>query len=139
MRHAFTLIELVITLCVLSILSAIALPRAGRLLDSIHVHSASAEVQTMFSAARHAAIARGAQSMVEIDTVRQNVSVSIASDTILTRAFRPEHGVRLSATRLKMSYAPTGMGHGAANLSVVVRRNSIVDTVFVSRLGRVRH
>jgi hypothetical protein len=37
-----------------------------------------------------------------------------------------------------MSYAPTGMGYGAANLSVVVRRNAAVETVYVSRLGRVR-
>jgi hypothetical protein len=38
-----------------------------------------------------------------------------------------------------MSYSATGLGYGAANLSVFVRRNDSVDTVFVSRLGRLRH
>jgi len=50
-----------------------------------------------------------------------------------------EHDVQLSASRVRMSYSPTGIGYGAANLSVVVRRSAVVDTVFVSRLGRVRH
>jgi hypothetical protein len=47
--------------------------------------------------------------------------------------------VVLSASRARVVYSASGFGYGAANLSVVVRRNSAVDTVFVSRLGRVRH
>ena len=35
MRHAFTIIELTVTLCILSILSAIAIPWAGSILDRV--------------------------------------------------------------------------------------------------------
>ena len=48
------------------------------------------------------------------------------------------HGVTLSATRDSMAYAPNGLGYGASNLSIIVRRGAVTDTVVVSRLGRVR-
>jgi hypothetical protein len=65
--------------------------------------------------------------------------VSLGTDTVRKRDIGAEHGVELSATRVRMSYSAMGIGYGAANLSAVVRRRSAVDTVFVSRLGRVRH
>lgn len=139
MRHAFTLIELTVTLCILSILSAIAIPRAGRVLDGIHVHGAVIEIESLFSTARHIAIARGAQTTVEIDTVAQAIYVSAGGGKLRDAKIGADHDVRLSTTRSGMSYSVTGMGYGAANLSVVVRRNSVADTVFVSRLGRLRH
>jgi prepilin-type N-terminal cleavage/methylation domain-containing protein len=139
MRHAFTLIELTITLCILSILSAIAIPRAGRFLDRTQVHGAVIEIESLFSTARHMAIARGAQTAVEIDTATGSIYVSAGGDRLRDAKIGADHDVRLSATRSGMSYSATGMGYGAANLSVVVRRNSVADTVFVSRLGRLRH
>ena len=139
MRRAFTIIELTVTLCILSILSAIAIPWAGRVLDSVKVRSAGVEIESLFSAARHIAIARAAQATVDIDTAAQSMSVSVGDDTVRRREIGTAHDVRISANRLRMSYSATGMGYGAANLSVVVRRNASVDTVFVSRLGRVRH
>ncbi|MDP9200738.1 MAG: prepilin-type N-terminal cleavage/methylation domain-containing protein [Gemmatimonadota bacterium] len=139
MRHAFTIIELTVTICVLSILSAIAIPWAGKVLDRVKVHGAAVEIESMFSAARHIAITRAAQATVDIDTIAQSINVSVGSDTVRKREIGTAHDVMLSASRVRMSYAATGMGYGAANLSVVVRRNRAADTVFVSRLGRVRH
>ena len=139
MRHAFTLIELTLTLCILSILSAITIPRAGRFLDAIHVRGAVIEIESLFSNARHLAIARGEQTTVEIDTAARVIYVIAGGARLRTAKIGADHDVRLAATRSGMSYSPTGMGYGAANLSVVVRRNSFADTVFVSRLGRLRH
>ncbi len=139
MRHAFTIIELTVTLCILSILSAIAIPWAGGILDRVQVMSAAVEIESLFSAARHIAIARAAHATVDIDTIARSINVSVGSDTVRKREIGAAHDVRLSATRTRMSYSATGIGYGAANLSVVVRRNRAVDTVFVSRLGRVRH
>ena len=139
LRAAFTLVEIAITLCIISILSAIAIPAGGRLLDSIRVNGAVVEIGSLFGAARHFAIARSTQTTVEIDTAHRVINVLAGQDTLRKREIGRVHDVRLSATRVRMSYAATGMGYGAANLSVVVRRNDSVDTVFVSRLGRVRH
>ena len=139
MRHAFTIVELTVTICILGVISAIAMPSVGKLLDSIHVRGAVLEIELLFSGARHIAIARSAQTTVDIDTVDQAIYVSVGVDTLRKREIGNDHGVRLSATRVRMSYSATGMGYGAANLSVFVRRSSFVDTVFVSRLGRLRH
>jgi prepilin-type N-terminal cleavage/methylation domain-containing protein len=138
-RRAFTIIELTVTVCILSILSAITIPWAGGVLDRIRVRSAAVEIESLFSAARHIAIARAAHATVDIDTVALSISVSVESDTVRKREIGAAHGVLLSASRVRMSYSATGVGYGAANLSVVVRRNRAADTVFVSRLGRVRH
>jgi prepilin-type N-terminal cleavage/methylation domain-containing protein len=139
MRHAFTIVEIIVTICILGVLSAIAMPSAGKLLDRVHVRGAVLEIESLFSGARHIAIARSAQTTVEIDTVNQAIYVSVGVDTLRKRKIGKDHGVQLSATRVRMSYSPTGMGYGAANLSVFVRRSDSADTVFVSRLGRLRH
>ena len=139
MRHAFTILELTVTICILGVVSAIAMPSVGKLLDRIHVRGAVLEIESLFSGARHSAIARSAQTTVDIDTVNQTIYVSVGVDTLRKREIGKDHGVQLSASRVRMSYSATGMGYGAANLSVYVRRNSSADTAFVSRLGRLRH
>jgi prepilin-type N-terminal cleavage/methylation domain-containing protein len=139
MRHAFTIVELTVTICILGVLSAIAMPWAGELLDRARVRGAVVEIESTFSGARHIAIARSAQTTVDIDTVAQAIYVSVGVDTLRKRRIGADHGVRLSASRVRMSYSATGMGYGAANLSVFVGRNASADTVFVSRLGRLRH
>jgi prepilin-type N-terminal cleavage/methylation domain-containing protein len=139
MRHAFTIVELTVTICILGVISAIAMPSVGNLVDRVHVRGAVLEIESLFSGARHIAIARSAQTTVDIDTVNQAIYVSVGMDTLRKQAIGKDHGVRLSATRVRMSYSAAGMGYGAANLSVYVRRSSFVDTVFVSRLGRLRH
>jgi len=139
MRSAFTVVELTITICVVAVLSAIAVPWAGELLDRVHIRGAVLEIESTFSGARHLAIAQSAQATVDIDTATQTLYVSVGADTLRKRRVGADHGVQLSASRVRMSYSATGMGYGAANLSVFVRRNASVDTVFVSRLGRLRH
>jgi prepilin-type N-terminal cleavage/methylation domain-containing protein len=135
----FTLVELALSLSIMSILSAIALPRAARFIDSAHVRGAVIEIESLFESGRHLAIARGAQVALEIDPVSGSAYVIADTDTLRSRQISAEHGVELSAPRIRMVYSAIGLGYGAANLSVVVRRNAVADTVVVSRLGRVRH
>ena len=139
MRRAFSAIELTIVVGVVSILSAIAMPTMTRLLDRIRVRAAVTEIESLFAAARHIAIAQGAAVSVEIDTVARTISVTLDGDTVRRGRLGAEHGVQLATNRSSMSYSPTGIGYGAANLSVVVRKSAVADTIVVSRLGRVRH
>jgi Tfp pilus assembly protein PilE len=137
LRPAFTIIETTIVVCLISILTAIAIPSFARVIDAIEVREAATEVETSFSVARHLAIARGAQAFVELDTAGRKVIVRIASDTVRKRELA-QHNIEMKATRTSMSYSAIGVGYGAANLTVVLSRNRSFDSVVVSRLGRVR-
>lgn len=139
MRRAFSAIELTIVVGILSVLSAIAMPSMTRLLDRVRVRAAVTEIESLFATARHAAIARGASANVEIDTVGRTISVTLDRDTLRKGMLGAEHGVELATNRTSMTYSAIGVGYGAANLSVVVRKSAAAETVVISRLGRVRH
>ena len=139
MRRAFSAIELTIVIGVVSVLSAIAMPGMTGLLDRMRVRAAVTQIESLFGAARNIAIARSSVASVEIDTVAGTISVTLDRDTLRRGDIGIEHAVRLSTNRVSMAYSPTGIGYGAANLSVVVRKSSVADTIVVSRLGRVRH
>lgn len=138
MRRGTTIIELALSLSIISILSAIAYPRIGRLMDGIHVRGTVTEIHSLFTAARHHAITRSERVTVQIDTARGSISLLAGADIIRARGFVDTHGVTLAANRASFTYSPIGIGYGAGNMTLIVRRNARVDSVFVSRLGRVR-
>lgn len=133
-----TLIELVIALAIVAILLSMAAPRIGALRDRASVRSAATEIAAILSSARRVAMLRSTGAMVVIDEGNAAASVIAGADTVLAREVGSELGVRISATRDTVLYAPSGRGWGASNTSIVVARGRWADTLFVSRLGRVR-
>jgi Tfp pilus assembly protein FimT len=133
-----TLLELMVVLCVVAVLLAIAVPSAARVIDRITVRSVGEEIAAIFATARELAVVRRSAVSVLIDTTGATVRVRGEADLVLERRFGPTYGVRLSATRDAMTYDPRGLGYGAANLTLVARRGAAAETVLVSRLGRLR-
>jgi prepilin-type N-terminal cleavage/methylation domain-containing protein len=138
-RKGFTIIETAMVIAMSSALAAITLSRAWSFIDRIEVRGAVTEIESMFSLARHAAIARGSQVTLDIDAGRRVVSIRAGTGVISSREIGAAHGVLLSTNRTSITYSPIGVGYGAANFSLVVSRRNVVDTIVVSRLGRVRH
>jgi len=138
MRAAFSTHEMMLVLLILGLLAAVGLPRAARQLDRIHARGAAAEVVSVLATARHAAIRQGRRTAVRFDRPRARVTVHAGSDTLLVRPLAGTHRVTLAATRDSLAYRADGLGFGAANTSIVVRRGAAAETVVVSRLGRVR-
>lgn len=81
---------------------------------------------------------RSTAAMVVIDEGRSTASVIVGADTLLAHDAGSELGVTITATRDTVVYGPSGRGWGASNTSIVVARGRWADTIFVSRLGRVR-
>ncbi len=138
-QAGFTLLDCVAALTIISILTAISVPKAGGFLDSLSVQGATSDAFAIFSTARSAAVTNGAQASVDIDTARTTMAVRVGQDTVLKRDLGRVHEVKISATRQSITYSANGLGYGAGNLTLVIRRGRAVDSLFVSRLGRVRH
>jgi prepilin-type N-terminal cleavage/methylation domain-containing protein len=139
-RHrGYTLLDVVVAMAVMSILSAIALPRAGAFLDSIRVEGAVSDAFAVFSAARHTAVARARQTTVEIDSVKTTMTIRVGTDTVLKRELGTVHDVKVRASRSSITYSAAGIGYGAGNLTLTISRGRALDSLVVSRLGRVRH
>ncbi len=139
LRTGFTIIETTIVLAVAAVLMAIGLPRAWGFIDRIEVGGAVTEIESMFSLARHVAIARGQQVTLDIDVGARAISIRAGPDLIRTREVGAAHGVMLATNRTSITYSPIGVGYGASNFTLIVSRNRAADTIVVSRLGRVRH
>lgn len=137
-RPAVTLAEVAVVLAVMGVLLALAAPRIAGSADRAAVGAAAGELTSLFATARRTAIHRRVPVAVEIDTMRGAVRVVAGGALLLRRDIAGAYGARLSANRDSMAYDPRGLGIGAANLSVIIRRGAAVDTVVVSRLGRVR-
>jgi Tfp pilus assembly protein FimT len=123
---------------VAALLAAVAARSGARALDAAAVRAAAAEVRGAFTTARGLAVLRAERTAVRLDSAGGAVVVHAGADTLRRLGVGARHGVRLAATRDSMAFAPPGIGHGAANLRVVLSRGRAADTVVVSRLGRVR-
>jgi prepilin-type N-terminal cleavage/methylation domain-containing protein len=137
-RSGYSLIELVMVIAIISILAAITLPPITELLDHIAVLGAATDAEALFDAARHTAIARSKPVVVAIDTSASTLTVYTGSDTLRQRNEGALHGIHFAASRLTTTYAPTGLGVGTANLTLLITKHNATDTVIISRLGRVR-
>ena len=138
MRQGVTLLELAVVLAIIGVLCALGIPRLLRFMDRSHVRHATNEIVTAMAVARTAAVTRQAHVTVRFDRVRSAVTVISGTDTLLTRELGAVYGISLLASRDSSAYAPTGLGYGAANQTVVVTRGDVMDSVIISRLGRVR-
>lgn len=133
-----TVIEVLIVMTIAGTLMAIAIPRGQLMLDRISVHSAAGDVAMTLTSAREFALASRSAVAVDFAGPGGALRVRRGPDILFTRNIALAHGVELTQTRDSMAYGPLGLGLGAANLSIIVRRRAAVETVFVSRLGRIR-
>lgn len=133
-----TLPELLVVLALIGILGAVGVVRVSALRDRLSVRAAASEAAGTFALARRWSVSRATRTALTIDTAGAALVVRSYTDTVAHRRLGASHAVTLSATRDSMAYAPNGLGYGASNLSLVIRRGAAAETVVVSRLGRVR-
>lgn len=140
MRRGLTLAELVVVLAIVVIVIAITLPRLSGIRDWIAVNAAAQDVTTSIAVARNAAIMQGVRSRAVID------ADSLRMDRWQGDSWGPmerwpgplQHGVGLAVTNPVIVFDPIGLGWGVSNTRIELRRGDRVETITVSRLGRVK-
>jgi type II secretory pathway pseudopilin PulG len=138
MRRATTAIEMLVVLSMIALVIGIATPTFGRLRDGIAVRNATAEALSAFTLARRSAIVRASRASLSIDQPPGYITLTVGGEMLLQRDLEGIYGVSISSTRDSTGYSPHGLGIGAANLTLVIGRGSVAETIFVSREGRVR-
>ena len=133
-----TLIEITVVVAVIALIAAIGTPALLRRLDRSRVRHAAGELTSVLALARATAIARETYVSVIFDTADSAVYLTAGRDTLVARAIGAVYGVSIASNRDSATYGPSGLGFGAANQSIVLRRGDVVDTIVISRLGRVR-
>lgn len=136
-RPGLTVLELTVVLTIVGLLTTLAVPRLVGLRNASAVRSAASEVAASFTLARQSAIMGRSTVAVVLDTASGEVIVRSGSRLVSRRQLRGIYSVLLSANRDSAVYDPRGMGFGVSNITIRVRRGSFVDTLTMSRLGRL--
>lgn len=137
-RAGSTLLEQIIVLAALGVCLSVMVTGGARLLNTAAVHGASREVSELFAMARDRAVATGTRTAIHLDPIRNRIVVHAWQDTLARLDLGRDQGILLETTRDSMAYMPSGLGYGAANLRVILKRGVSRDTITVSRLGRVK-
>lgn len=135
----FTLLELMLVLAITALAWAIGLRQVHRYLDRMATRAAVLQASLAVAEARDAALAQHAMTTLGIDTVAGTVAVLAGGERLRLYALGLQHGVTLSTSRDSVTFDVRGLGYGAANLTLVARRGTAVDTLVLSRLGRARY
>jgi prepilin-type N-terminal cleavage/methylation domain-containing protein len=137
-QRGTTLPEMMVVVTIVGVLAVVAFGRSSGLRDRMSVRAAATETIATFALARRWSVTRATRTAITFDTASASVLVRSYDDTIAQRRLASSHGVTLATSRDSMAYAPNGLGYGASNLTLILTRGAAAETIFVSRLGRVR-
>lgn len=140
MLRGYSLAELAIVLAVIGVMTGLALPIWEGLLDRIAVERAASEVTTALAVARNAAVLRATRARLSI--AADSLGIDEWGDRTWLPVWRwpgPEsHSVSLEVSNGTVIFGATGIGWGASNTTVVLRRGTQTARITTSRVGRVK-
>lgn len=139
MRRGVTLLELIVVLAMIGLLLALALPRLAGWLDWLAVDRATQEVAAFHRTARFAAILRSQPVRLDFSADSLRATLEGPTDSVFLRWPGPKRlGVSLTASRASIRFQANGLGLGAADTKLVLRRGAEAESLTTSRLGRLK-
>lgn len=133
-----TLTELAATLAIVGTVLSTAIPRFTHFRDRLAVDGATSALTSALANTRHLAARWNRRTALRIDTVSATLTIHAGADTVDRILLGPLYGVAVATTRDSLAYYSSGLGYGASNATLIVRRGAAAETVTVSRIGRVK-
>lgn len=138
-RRGFTITELLTIVVVLGAISAIALPKTGRIFEGISVRSARQEVASHLAMARALAIQNGANTTFERTGNSIRVTLDVPGSPTATvmdwKNLADEYGVRLAGVAT-VRYNARGYAYGLTENPSVIRMSRGARSDSVCMMGR---
>lgn len=138
-RPAHTLIELALVLAIIGLTTLVMLRQLQLVLDRVATRNAVRAAGELVARARDESISQQTRVGLVIDTSAAVLDLHTRTGLLARASLGTTYGVSLSATRDSIAFDVRGLGYGAANLTLIARRGAAANTVYVSRLGRVRY
>lgn len=139
MRRGITVVELLAVLAMIGLLLVLGLPTVSQWMDRLATERAALELASFYNRGRFAAIFRSTRVRLEFAPDSLRAVFEGVTDSVFLRWPGPaRHGVRFTASRPVIRIHPTGIGWGAANTKLVVRRGAAADSLTTSRIGRLK-
>jgi prepilin-type N-terminal cleavage/methylation domain-containing protein len=138
-QQAFTLPELVLVLAIVGLLSLIAIRQLQLYLDRLATRAAVTQAALMLGRARDESVAQHTAITLRVDSIAGTLALSARGQPLASQTLGHDRGVVLSANRDSITFDARGLGYGAANMTLIVRRREAANTLVVSRLGRARY
>jgi len=144
-RHGFTLVETMLVVVIMGLVTLMAIPKLNSAFDRTGVLNAKARVMALYSTARSIAMSSNQTAIVRLNGnqvylyARPRRRAPTAGNTVDT-IIRPVdlynvYGVTVSGGADSVRVSSTGLGLDSA--TVVLTKSTFIDTVFISRYGRV--
>jgi len=142
-RHGFSLIEMLIVMVVIGLASLIALPKMNAAFTHSNIISAKSKLASLYSIARSTAVSSGQTAILRVNGnqvyvyARPRLKAGAGTvDTITTPTnLSTQFGVTLSGGVDSVRISPNGLGLDSA--VIILTKSSWLDTVIISRYGRV--
>lgn len=131
--------ELLVVLAIIGVLLGIVVPRLQASMARHAVAAAARDVANLLSSARQIAATGVDGAAVGFDSASGQVLLSVNGRRVRALELTAHRSVSVQATRDSLAYDSRGLGIGAANLSIVLTRGVVAETLVVSRLGRLRY
>ena len=144
-RHGFTLVETLLVVVIMGLVTLMVIPRLNSAFDRTGVLNAKARITALYSTARSIAISsnqtgilrvNGNQIYVYARPRRKAPTAGNSVDTIVRPVdLNTVYGVTVTGGADSVRIASTGLGLDSAN--VILTKSTFIDTIFISRYGRV--